>query len=39
MADGGLRAAHADRGPGEAFFFKNGEKGLELVEVHKNPED
>jgi hypothetical protein len=35
MTDGGLGAAHADSGTGEAFFFKDGEEGFELIKVHK----
>ena len=38
MADGGLGAAHSNSGPGEAFFFNDGEEGLELVKVHKRSE-
>ena len=34
MADGRLGAAHANGGTGEAFFFKDGEEGFELMEVH-----
>jgi hypothetical protein len=35
VADGRLGAAHAGGGAGEAFFFSDGEKGFELVEIHR----